>query len=149
AAERRLVLRQRRGLQPDAAGAGRGAARGQARRGLERGAGGRDRVEPRLPAAHAPRRQRARAAAAVRAPRRTARRGVPAAGNGMTLVKLSRRAVAAEFLRRQWLDRPRGRRLTERTLADFVSATCGLQIDSVNVLDRAHHLTLWSRFGPY
>jgi uncharacterized protein YcaQ len=67
----------------------------------------------------------------------------------VTPPQLSRRAVAAEFLRRQWLDRPRGRRLTERTLADFVSATCGLQIDSVNVVDRAHHVTLWSRFGPY
>lgn len=63
--------------------------------------------------------------------------------------KLSRRAVAAEFLRRQWLDRPRGRRLTERTLPEFVSLVCGLQVDSVNVLDRAHHLTLWSRFGEY
>jgi uncharacterized protein len=67
----------------------------------------------------------------------------------VTPPKLSRRAVAAEFLRRQWLDRPRGRRLTERTLPDFVSQACGLQIDSVNVLDRAHHLTLWSRFGEY
>ncbi|HEY6194806.1 MAG TPA: crosslink repair DNA glycosylase YcaQ family protein [Candidatus Eisenbacteria bacterium] len=67
----------------------------------------------------------------------------------MTPPKLSRRAVAAEFLRRQWLDRPRGRRLTERTLPEFVSSVCGLQIDSVNVLDRAHHLTLWSRFGEY
>ncbi len=67
----------------------------------------------------------------------------------MKPVKLSRRAVAAEFLRRQWLDRPRGRRLTERTLPEFVSQVCGLQIDSVNVLDRAHHLTLWSRFGEY
>ncbi len=67
----------------------------------------------------------------------------------MTPPKLSRRAVAAEFLRRQWLDRPRGRRLTERTLPEFVSNACGLQIDSVNVLDRAHHLTLWSRFGEY
>jgi len=67
----------------------------------------------------------------------------------VTLPKLSRRAVAAEFLRRQWLDNPRGRRLTERTLSDFVSQTCGLQIDSVNVLDRAHQLTLWSRFGEY
>jgi uncharacterized protein YcaQ len=67
----------------------------------------------------------------------------------MSATKLSRRAVAAAFLERQWLDRPRGRRLTERTLPEFVSRTCGLQIDSVNVLDRAHHLTLWSRFGEY
>jgi hypothetical protein len=63
--------------------------------------------------------------------------------------KVSRRAVAALFLERQWLDRPRGRRLTEKTLPEFVSRTCGLQIDSVNVVDRAHHVTLWSRFGPY
>ncbi len=67
----------------------------------------------------------------------------------MTTPRLSRRAVAAAFLERQWLDRPRGRRLTATTLADFVSETCGLQIDSVNVIDRAHHLTLWSRFGAY
>jgi len=25
----------------------------------------------------------------------------------------------------------------------------GIQIDTINVVDRAHHLTLWSRFGPY
>ncbi len=25
----------------------------------------------------------------------------------------------------------------------------GVQLDSINVLDRAHYLTLWSRFGPY
>ena len=62
---------------------------------------------------------------------------------------LTRRAVAALFLERQWLDRPRGRRLSAASLAAFASATCGVQIDSVNVVDRAHHLTLWSRFGPY
>lgn len=67
----------------------------------------------------------------------------------MTPPKLSRRAVAAAFLERQWLDKPRGRRLTATTLADFVSETCGLQIDSVNVIDRAHQITLWSRFGTY
>jgi hypothetical protein len=66
-----------------------------------------------------------------------------------TPVAISRRAAAALFLERQWLDKPRGRRLTARTLADFGSATCGVQIDSVNVLDRAHHVTLWSRFGEY
>jgi len=25
----------------------------------------------------------------------------------------------------------------------------GIQLDSINVIERAHHLTLWSRFGPY
>jgi hypothetical protein len=25
----------------------------------------------------------------------------------------------------------------------------GLQLDSINVVERAHQLTLWSRFGPY
>ena len=67
----------------------------------------------------------------------------------MTAPLVSRRAAAALFLERQWLDRPRGRRLTSATLPEFVSRVCGLQIDSVNVVDRAHHLTLWSRFGTY
>ena len=31
----------------------------------------------------------------------------------------------------------------------FVEAVGGLQLDSINVLDRAHYLTVWSRFGPY
>ena len=67
----------------------------------------------------------------------------------MTAPSVSRRAVAALFLERQWLDRPRGHRLSEKTLGDFASQACGVQIDSVNVVDRAHHLTLWSRFGEY
>jgi uncharacterized protein YcaQ len=67
----------------------------------------------------------------------------------VSLPKVSRRAVAALFLERQWLDRPRGRRLTAATLSSFAERTCGVQIDSVNVVDRAHHLTLWSRFGEY
>ena len=25
----------------------------------------------------------------------------------------------------------------------------GIQLDSINVVERAHHLTLWNRFGPY
>ncbi|MCC6653277.1 MAG: YcaQ family DNA glycosylase [Candidatus Eisenbacteria bacterium] len=66
-----------------------------------------------------------------------------------TPVTVSRRGVAALFLQRQQLDRPRTRRLTARTLEDFVAGVGGLQIDSVNVIERAHHLTLWSRFGAY
>jgi uncharacterized protein YcaQ len=59
------------------------------------------------------------------------------------------RAVAALFLARQHLDRPRARRLTAPSLTRFVTDTGGLQIDSINVIDRAHYLTVWSRFGPY
>ena len=59
------------------------------------------------------------------------------------------RAVAALFLKRQQLDRPRARRLTAASLARFAEDTGGIQLDSINVVDRAHHVTLWSRFGPY
>ena len=62
---------------------------------------------------------------------------------------VSREAVAALFIERQWLDKPRGRALTAASLAGFVESTGGLQIDSINVLDRAHYLTAWSRFDAY
>ena len=62
---------------------------------------------------------------------------------------LPRRAVAALFLARQHLARPRTRRLTASSLVTFVEDVGGLQIDSINVVERGHHLTLWSRFGPY
>ncbi|MEO5616796.1 MAG: crosslink repair DNA glycosylase YcaQ family protein, partial [Candidatus Eisenbacteria bacterium] len=62
---------------------------------------------------------------------------------------ISRRAAAALFLERQQLDRPRGRRLTAASLAGFARATGGVQLDSINVVDRAHYLTLWSRFGAF
>jgi uncharacterized protein YcaQ len=63
--------------------------------------------------------------------------------------KVSRRAVTALFLERQHLDRPRRRRLTAAHLTRFVEDAGGLQLDTINVVERAHHLTLWSRFGPY
>ena len=53
------------------------------------------------------------------------------------------------FLERQHLARPRAFRLTPRRLCRFVEDVGGLQMDSINVLDRAHYLTVWSRFGPY
>jgi len=62
---------------------------------------------------------------------------------------LPRRAVAALFLERQHLDRPRTRRLTAAGLVRFAEDVGGIQLDSINVLERAHLLTLWSRFGPY
>jgi uncharacterized protein YcaQ len=59
------------------------------------------------------------------------------------------RAVAALFIERQHLDRPRGRRFTAANLTRFAEDAGGIQLDSINVVERAHHLTLWSRFGPY
>jgi uncharacterized protein YcaQ len=59
------------------------------------------------------------------------------------------RAVTALFLERQHLARPRSRALTAARLVRFVEDVGGLQMDSINVLERAHYLTVWSRFGPY
>ena len=59
------------------------------------------------------------------------------------------RAVAALFLTRQHLREPRSRRLTEGRLVQFASDAGGIQLDSINVIDRAHYLTVCSRFGPY
>ncbi len=53
------------------------------------------------------------------------------------------------WFRNQGLHRPRGARLTRKSLVDHLERTGGLQLDSVNVVDRAHHLTLWSRFGAF
>jgi uncharacterized protein YcaQ len=64
-------------------------------------------------------------------------------------MKIPLRAVADLFLARQQLDRPRGRRLTAASLARLAEATGGIQLDSINVVERAHLLTLWSRFGAY
>ena len=62
---------------------------------------------------------------------------------------VTRRAVAALFLERQHLTAPRRRRLSPTRLTRFVEDAGGLQLDTINVIDRAHHLTLFSRFGPY
>ena len=67
----------------------------------------------------------------------------------MTAPVFSRRAVAALFLERQHLTRPRARRLTASSLVAFAEDVGGLQVDSINVVERGHYLTLWSRFGPY
>ena len=58
-------------------------------------------------------------------------------------------AVTALFLERQHLARPHAASLTPARLTRFVEDVGGIQLDSINVLDRAHYLTVWSRFGPY
>ena len=63
--------------------------------------------------------------------------------------EVSRQAVWRLWLDRQGLLQPRTSRLTRRRLQDHLEQTGGLQVDSINVLDRAHYLTLWSRFGAY
>jgi uncharacterized protein YcaQ len=59
------------------------------------------------------------------------------------------RAVRALFLQRQHLAEPRVAALTAPRLRRFAEDVGGIQMDSINVLERAHYLTLWSRFGPY
>ena len=62
---------------------------------------------------------------------------------------LPREAAARLFLRRQHLSSPRTRKLTASALSGFAASVGGIQLDSINVVARAHQLTLWSRFGPY
>jgi uncharacterized protein YcaQ len=67
----------------------------------------------------------------------------------MSAAPIPLRAVRALFLQRQHLTRPRAATLSASRLLRFVEDAGGLQLDSINVLDRAHYLALWARFGPY
>ncbi len=60
-----------------------------------------------------------------------------------------REAAARLFLERQHLSAPRRVALAPRALVRFACDAGGIQLDSINVVERAHYLTLWSRFGPY
>jgi hypothetical protein len=62
-------------------------------------------------------------------------------------VKLPKSSAARLFLERQHLSRRN--QLTPANLEQLVHDTGGLQLDSINVVDRAHYITLFSRFGPY
>lgn len=68
---------------------------------------------------------------------------------GAVIPTFTRRAAAALFLERQHLTRPRGRRFSSKRLLAFVEDAGGLQLDSINVIDRAHYVTVWSRFDLY
>lgn len=64
-------------------------------------------------------------------------------------------SIPLDQVTRLWLDRqglatPRGATaLTRDALTAHLERTGALQLDTINVVDRAHYLTLWSRFGPY
>lgn len=65
-------------------------------------------------------------------------------------MKLERTDVVRLWLNRQGLARPRGQtKLCRDTLVTFLESTGGLQVDTINVVERAHLLTLWSRFGAF
>ena len=59
-------------------------------------------------------------------------------------------AVRRLWLQRQGLAAPRGSvRLTRRAFVKQLESAGALQVDTIQVLERAHYLTLWSRFGAY
>jgi len=67
----------------------------------------------------------------------------------VSLLQIDQKSAVRLWLHRQGLVRPRAKRLTKARFVDHLQRTGGLQLDSINVLDRAHYLTLWSRFGNY
>lgn len=63
---------------------------------------------------------------------------------------LTRAEVVRLWLARQGLLQIESKaKLNKSRFVQHLENTGGLQIDSVNVIDRAHYLTLWSRFGAY
>jgi uncharacterized protein len=63
--------------------------------------------------------------------------------------RISLDAVRRLWFHRQGLSAPRTQALGRDAFVDHLERTGGLQLDSINVLARAHYLTLWSRFGAY
>ncbi len=78
------------------------------------------------------------------APPRT--RPGPRAGSTATLTQAQARRIA--LAAQGFLDPPHAPP-TMRTLARTLTRTGVLQVDSVNVLQRAHYMPLYSRMGPY
>jgi uncharacterized protein YcaQ len=65
-------------------------------------------------------------------------------------VHVSEEAVRRLWFERQGLSVPRGAsELSKRDFVRHLERTGGLQLDTISVVERAHYLTLWSRFGPY
>ena len=64
-------------------------------------------------------------------------------------MRLTRAQARRLVLRAQGFDKPRPARVTTRALGDTARRLAVLQMDAVNVLERAHYLPLFSRLGPY
>jgi len=63
---------------------------------------------------------------------------------------IDRRSVVRLWFERQGLAAERGSvKPTKRSLTKHLERTGALQLDTINVLDRTHYLTPWSRFGTY
>ncbi len=62
---------------------------------------------------------------------------------------VSREQVVRLWFQRQGLLSPRAGPLTKKSLTAHLERTGALQVDTINVVERAHYLTLWSRFGAY
>jgi len=72
----------------------------------------------------------------------------PAGGAGVPTLQPEQ--VVRLWLQRQGLSRPRGATpLTRKSLTDHLERTGALQLDTISAVERAHYLTLWSRFGAY
>lgn len=58
-------------------------------------------------------------------------------------------ALRAMALHTQFLTTPNGASPTPDTIVDLVTALGYVQIDTLNVVNRAHYITLWARLGSY
>lgn len=66
------------------------------------------------------------------------------------ILKVTLQEAIRLWFNRQGMATPRGSHaLTRETFVDLLERVGGLQLDSINVTERAHYLTLWSRFGTY
>lgn len=63
--------------------------------------------------------------------------------------RIDRNTVIRLWLHQQGLSEPRGLAASRQRLSQHLVRTGGLQLDPIHTVDRAHYLTLWSRFGSY